>query len=159
MALLIDLLQTGQVPARMAGKNLGGVVVSRRDLVAKLPAVRKQRDRETGYPVHRLCKILFPGRPIKVTVLKKWIRMRILSACRTGRALKVSAREVERFRSEYCLADEACRQLNVSRSTLSRWEIEGRLRPVYGKRVTPGAGFSLYRRDSLTHLTRRRKRG
>jgi predicted site-specific integrase-resolvase len=63
---------------------------------------------------------------------------------------------VERFRSEYCLADEACRLLGISRSTLSRWEAERRIRPVYGKRVTPGAGFSLYRRKDLLKLSRRR---
>jgi hypothetical protein len=44
------------------------------------------------------------------------------------------------------------RATRVSRTTLSRWEIEGRGRPVYGKRVTPGAGFSLYRREDIERL-------
>ena len=42
--------------------------------------------------------------------------------------------------------------LGISRTTLSRWEVEGRVRPVYGKRVTPGAGFSLYRREDIERL-------
>ena len=63
---------------------------------------------------------------------------------------------MERFRLEYCLAEEACRILGITRSTLSRWEVEGLLQPVYGKRVTPGAGFSLYRRADLAGLSRRR---
>jgi predicted site-specific integrase-resolvase len=59
---------------------------------------------------------------------------------------------------QYCLAEEACRLLDITRSTLSRWEVAGLLRPVYGKRVTPGAGFSLYRREDLVGLSRRRSR-
>ena len=48
--------------------------------------------------------------------------------------------------------------LGITRSTFSRWETEGRVKPVYGKRVTPGAGFSLYRRADLAGLSRRRRR-
>ena len=44
--------------------------------------------------------------------------------------------------------------LGVSRSTLARWEVEGRLVPVYGRRVTPRAGFSLYRREDLRPVLR-----
>ena len=161
LARLIDLLQTGQIRARMvnAEASLNGIVVSGYDLATKLPLVRELRDRESGYSVHRLCKVLVPGRHVKATVLKKWIRMGLLTASRSGRAMVVSDQEVEHFRSQYCLADEACRLLNVHRSTLARWEAEGRVRPVYGKRVTPGAGFSVYRREDLTHLTRHREPG
>ena len=66
------------------------------------------------------------------------------------------AEEAERFRLEYCLAEEASRILGISRSTLSHWEAEGLLQPVYGKRVTPRAGFSLYRRKDLAGVSRRR---
>ena len=94
-------------------------------------------------------KCSFRERPIKVDVLKKWIGMRLLKTQRAGRARIVTAEEVERFRKTYCLADEACRSLGVHRTTLSRWEVEGRIRPVYGKRIMPGAGFSLYRHEDI----------
>ena len=60
--------------------------------------------------------------------------------------------------SSIALADEACRILDITRSTLSHWEAEGLVQPVYGKRVTPGAGFSLYQREDLAGLSRRRSR-
>jgi len=159
LALLLELIQTGKIAARMAEpqKRLGGIVVARADLVAQSPAIRDRRHQEHGYPVHHLRKHLFPDRPIKSSVVKKWISAKLLKACKRGRACVVTAEEVERFRSEYCLADEACRLLGIARSTLAHWEAEGRVRPVYGKRVTPDAGFSLYRRADLAHLSRRRK--
>jgi len=52
----------------------------------------------------------------------------------------------------YCLAQEAARTPGIARSTLSRWEVQGRITPVYGKRVTAHAGFSLYRREDLRRL-------
>ena len=69
--------------------------------------------------------MLFPGRPIKSTVIKKWIAAGLLKARKSGRARLVAAEEVERFRLEYCLAEEACRILGITRSTLSHWEAEG----------------------------------
>jgi hypothetical protein len=155
---LIEFILTGELSAQMADpeRYLNGVVVSQADLVSLAPKVRSRRDQVRGYPVHQLAKVLFPGRFIKPTVLNKWIAARLLKARAIGRARIVSSEEVERFRSEYCLADEACRLLRISRSTLSRWEVERRIRPVYGRRVTPGAGFSLYRREDLLLLSRRR---
>jgi hypothetical protein len=91
-------------------------------------------------------------------VLAKWISAKLLKARKSGRARIVSTEEVQRFRSRYCLADEACQLLDITRSTLSHWEAEGLVLPVYGKRVTPGAGFSLYRREDLAGLSRRRSR-
>jgi hypothetical protein len=78
--------------------------------------------------------------------------MRLLKTQRAGRARIVTVEELEQFRKTYCLADEACRALGIHRTTLSRWEVEGRICPVYGKRVTPGAGFSLYRREDIERL-------
>ena len=155
---LVEFILTGELSARMADpeRRLNGIVVSQADLASLAPEVRNRRNQVRGYPIHQLAKVLFPGRPIKPTVLNKWIAAGLLKARKIGRARIVSSEEVERFRSEYCLADEACRLLGISRSTLSRWEVEGRIRPVYGKRVTPGAGFSLYRREDLLKLSRRR---
>ena len=126
------------------------------DLASLMPEVRAGRHQVRGYPIHQLAKVLFPGRPVKPTVLNKWIAAGLLKTRAVGRARIVFPEEVEQFRSDYCLADEACRLLDISRSTLSRWEVEGRVRPVYGKRVTPSAGFSLYRREDLTKISRRR---
>ncbi len=158
LGALIEFILSEELHARMAApeKRLNGLVVSQADLASLAPRIRNARDQARGYPIHQLAKVLFPGRPIKPTVLTKWIAAGLLEAQQTGRARIVSSEEVDRFRSEYCLADEACRLLGISRSTLSRWEVEGRIRPVYGKRITPGAGFSLYRREDLTKLTRRR---
>jgi hypothetical protein len=157
---LIELILAGHVSARMADpqRRLNGVVVSKTDLDSLVPTIRNRRNHLDGYPIHQLAKVLVPGRPIKPTVLNKWIARGYLKARRRGRARVVSTQEVARFRSEFCLSDEACRLLGIARSTLSRWEVEGRIRPVYGKRVTPGAGFSLYRRKDLNGLSRRRIR-
>ena len=160
LALLFELIRAKKVSARMADpkERLDGILVSDADLSALAPEIRSQRDQERGYPVHHLGNALFPGRPIKCSVMKKWIAARLLKARKSGRARTVSPEEVERFRLEYCLAEEACHILGITRSTLSRWEVEGLLQPVYGKRVTPGAGFSLYRRADLAGLSRRRRR-
>lgn len=156
---LIEFLLTGELSARMADpkRRLHGIVVSQSDLVSLAPKVRHKRDQVRGYTLHQLGKSLFTGRPVKSSVLNKWIAAGFLKARKMGRSRIVSSEEVERFRLEYCLADEACRLLDVSRATLSRWEVEGRVRAVYGKRVTPGAGFSLYRRGDLLKLSRRRR--
>ncbi len=156
---LLELVRSGKVAARVAepGKRLNGIVVSHHDLASQSPEIRAKRGEEKGYPLHYLAEILFPSRSVKPHVLKKWIAMGLLHARTSGRACLVSSDEVDRFYAEFCLADEACRILQVSRSTLSRWETEQRIRAVYGKRVTPGAGFSVYRRDDLTHLSRRRR--
>jgi TniQ len=160
LGVLIEFILSGELAARMADPDrcFHGIVVRQADLVSLTPKIRAIRSQVDGYPIHQLARILFPGRPVKSTVLTKWIAARLLKARKTGRAHVISSEEVERFRSEYCLADEACRLLNVSRSTLSRWEVEGRIQAVYGKRVTRGGGFSLYRRNDLSKLSRKRNR-
>ena len=89
---------------------------------------------------------------MKVPTLEKWIEQRLLQVEVKGRRRVITAEEIRRFRAEYCLARQAAHMLGVSRSTLSRWELRGRIRPVYGKRVTPGAGFSLFRRNDVQAL-------
>ena len=158
LGTLVEFILSGELSARIADpkRRLHGIVVSQPDLASLAPKVRNRRNQVRGYPIHQLAKVLFPGRPVKPTVLAKWIAAGLLKARKTGRARIVSSEEVGRFRSQYCLADEACRLLGISRSTLSRWEVDGRIRPVYGKCVTPDAGFSLYRRQDLLKLSRRR---
>lgn len=160
LGVLVEFILSGELAARMADpeQRLHGIVIRQANLVSLAPKIRAIRSQVDGYPIHQLAKILFPGRPVKSTVLTKWIAAGLLKARKAGRAQVVSSEEVERFRSEYCLADEACRLLDISRSTLSRWEVEGRIRAVYGKRVTQGAGLSLYRRDDLSKLSRTRNR-
>ena len=122
------------------------------DLAAAQKEVRDQGDPSSDWTLHHAAQCLFPGRPVKAYVLKRWIRSRLLKAHKQGRRTIVSAEEIKRFRAEYCLAQEAVQILGISRATLSRWEAQGRIQPVYGKRVTPQAGFSLYRREDLRRL-------
>jgi hypothetical protein len=154
LAAVLQLIEEGKVDARltMDGKGLNRLVLWQPGLERCRPEGQAEFDRGRGYPLHRVGKVLFANRPVKVDVVKKWIGMRLLKVQRAGRARIVTAEEMERFQATYCLTDEACRILGISRTTLSRWEVEGRVRPVYGKRVTPGAGFSLYRREDIERL-------
>jgi hypothetical protein len=151
LARALELVRAGRVPARADRQfsGLRGLWLSQPDLEAQLPALRAGRCKAHGHSLCQLAKILLPGHPCREPVLKKWIRAGLLRAGRRGRAWVVPPEEVERFRATHCLADEACALLGVSRSTLSRWEAEGRLTPVYGRKVSRGAGFSLYRRADL----------
>lgn len=157
---LLEWIQAGKVAARMAqpAKALNGIAVSQADLAALAPQIRSMRDEAAGYPLTHLGKILFSDRPVKTTVLKKWIAAGLLKTRKSGQKCFVAPEEVARFRSQYCLAEEACRQLDIARATLYHWELEGLVQPVYGRRVTPGAGYSLYCREDLNGLTRRRRR-
>jgi hypothetical protein len=151
LARALELVRAGQVAA-CADRRFSGLRrlwLSQPDLEAQLSALRAGRCKAHGHSLCQLTKILLPGHPCREPVLKKWIRAGLLRAGRRGRAWVVSQEEVERFRATYCLADEACALWGVSRSTLSRWEAEGRLTPVYGRKVSRGAGFSLYRRADL----------
>lgn len=156
---LLDWIRNGKVAARMAKpiRGLNGIVVSRTDLATRAPQIRSMRDETAGYPLTRLGKVLFPGRSVVISVLRKWITGGLLKVRIHGRKCFVASEEVARFRSQYCLAHEVCRQLNIARATLRLWEREGFVQPVYGRQVTPGAGFSLYRREDLIGLSRRRE--
>ena len=52
----------------------------------------------------------------------------------------------------YCLASEACELLGISRSTLARWERDGKLQPAYSRRLNTGAGASVFRRADIEGL-------
>lgn len=158
---LLQQVQMERIRARRLERanDFAGLLVSKTDLERVMPDVSLQHFASNGCPLHSLAKILFSERPMKEPVLKKWIQLGLLNAQRAGRAQVVAAEEVERFRSTYCLFSHACKILGISRATLARWETDGRIQPVYGRRVTPGAGFSLYRRADLEHLQAERVAG
>ncbi|MCE9555402.1 MAG: TniQ family protein [Planctomycetes bacterium] len=133
-------------------EDLRGLLVSEVDLVAALPAVRRARDDAHGCSLSRLAQTLFPQRPMKEPVLKKWIVAGLLQANRAGRSWIIEPAEIDRFRQTYCLFTEAAALLHISRSTLARWEAEGRIAAVYGRRSNTPGGFSLYRRAAVEQL-------
>lgn len=135
------------------GTGFQGVLLHAGDLETRLPAIRTRRHQEHGYPLQQAARILFPGRLTKETVLKKLMELNLLYAERIDRQWHISADEIKRFRSAYCLATEAATIVGRHRQTLSRWEAEGLLTPVYGKRVTPDAGFTIYLRADIERLT------
>ena len=159
LSQLLKLIQGGSLQARMAEpqKGLNGMVVSQLDIEAAQSEARDHGNPSSDWSLHRAAQGLFPGRPVKAYVLKRWIQSRLLRAHKQGPRTIVSAEEIRRFRAEFCLAQEAVEMLGISRATLSRWEREERIQPVYGRRVTPQAGFSLYRRADLAGLPPRRR--
>jgi predicted site-specific integrase-resolvase len=70
----------------------------------------------------------------------------------------VTDAEMQRFHATYCLADEACRILQVSRTTLARWEEQGLIQPVYGRRTHSRAGASVFRREDVKNTRPQRRR-
>jgi predicted site-specific integrase-resolvase len=96
--------------------------------------------------------VLVPGQPLKEVVLRKWIEAGLLRAQRRSKAWWIEPEEVERFRATYCLAAEACALLGVSRSTLSRWEQQQRIHPIYSRQSHSAAGASVYLRDAMENL-------
>lgn len=150
----LEWTQDGRIAARVDGRypDLRSLWLFQPDLQAQLPVLRARQYQVSGYPLSQVGKILLPVHSCREPVLKKWIQAGILRAQRQGRALVVVPQEIDRFRAEYCLAEEACSFLGIHRTTLSRWESSGLIKPVYGKRTSPGAGFSLFRRIDLHEL-------
>ena len=162
LSQLVWLVLEGKVAAVRGTdpRGLNSLLVCRVDLEDSMPKILQERDEAEGVPIHRLAKALFPGRPVKVDVLKKWIALGFLAAKRVGRTRVVSMEEIRRFHATFCLADEACRRIGITRKTFSTWERLGCIVPVYGRRVTPGAGFSLYRLEDVDRLVQwRTERG
>ena len=151
MSQIVKRIRAGSLAACMADRQLGlnGIVISRADLATSQGELQGQQEPTCDWSLHRAGRNLFPGQPMKPRILKKWIDLGLLRPKRKGKRFVVTTAEIGRFRADYCWAKEAARFLGISRSTLSRWEQAGRIQPVYGKRVTPGAGFSLYRRADL----------
>jgi hypothetical protein len=154
LSQLLALIQEGKVAARLANSNqfLHGLMVTKHKLEAVLPEVRLRQEELHGCPVHRLEKTLLPERPVKVTVIKKWIDAGLLDARRVGRARMVSTAEILRFRETFCLREEALRILGIAGSTLKAWQDAGKIHPAYPKNVIPHAGLYLYRRADVELL-------
>jgi DNA-binding XRE family transcriptional regulator len=150
LSMIHDGVLTGLL--RPARRGLNSLLVCRVDVETSMPKILQQRDEAEGVPIHRLAKTLFPARTVKVDVLKKWIAMGFLVAKRVGRTRVVSTEEIRQFHDTFCLADEACRRIGITRKTLSTWERLGCIVPVYGRRVTPDAGFSLFRLEDVARL-------
>ena len=151
---ILALVKSGQLSARRdpGYTDFRGLRIHQKDLCIALPFIHQLRDHEKGFPLNRLGRCLVPGRAIKDVVLRKWITAGLLRADRQGRIWSVPVDEVQRFRETYCLADDACRKLEITRSTLTRWEAAGRITPVYCRQNTPGAGASVYRRADVEGL-------
>jgi hypothetical protein len=160
LPVLLKLILDEDVSVRMFDpeRRLHGLVVQRAELETLLPNVRSDRERADGLPVSRAAKVMLPGRCLKPVVLQKWITAGLLQSCQVGRACVVTHGDMQRFRDTYCLADEACRMLQVSRTTLARWEEEGHVQPVYGRRSHSGAGASVFRREDIENARPQRKR-
>lgn len=154
MSSILKRIQAGSIAARMADRSLGlnGMVVSRAALANAQEELREECDPSSDWSLHRAAQNLFADQSMKPRILKKWIALGLLQTVKKGRRAVISANEIRRFRANYCLAREAIELLGISRSTLSRWEVQGCVVPVYGKRVTPGAGVSLYCRADLQRL-------
>ena len=85
LAMVLEMIRAEKVSARMVDPKmrLGGIAVSHADLMSLAPEIRVQRDQKHGYPVHHLGKVLFAGRPIKCSVIQKWIAARLLKAAKS----------------------------------------------------------------------------
>ncbi len=154
LARIVRLLCTGRLSARRdpTATSLRGVYVQTSDLRECAETATAQHSITAGWTLNRLAKVLFPHQPLKDVVLRKWIGAGLLRGERRAKQWCIADEEVVRFRSTYCLAQEACRFLGISRSTLARWERDGRITPVYGKRTHRAAGASLFCRVDLSRL-------
>lgn len=155
LAAILELVRSGKVGACQFcdGSSLGMILVDQMDLESNQDRIIMKRHSEEGYPIHGLSRVLIPGRPLKAIVLQKWITAGLLVARPRGRMHIISPDEVNRFRTTYCLADEACAILGISRTTLSRWEEMGKIMAAYGRRSHEGAGASVFLREEIQQLS------
>ncbi len=151
---LLRLIQAGRARLLRSARtaDFKSVLVCVSDLKKARPELHRMRDEAEGFPLCRLAKQLFPDRPLKEPVLKKWIAVGLLQASRHGRAWIISADEVKRFRSKYCLLHEASQLLKMHSKTLLRWIREDELTTVYGPRSATGGGFHLLCRSDVIRI-------
>ena len=151
---IVELVRTEKLPARRdpCDVSLNGLRFALEDLHRIAAGLRESAAAESGYTLNQLARILIPGRPLKEIVLRKWIAAGLLKAVRLRRRWQVFTSEVERFRTTYCLAPEACALLGVTRSTLARYEAELRLAAIYGRRTHSRAGASVFLRAGVEQL-------
>jgi excisionase family DNA binding protein len=154
LARIVRLLCAGRLSARRDPNetSLRGVYLQLSDLRSCTEEAISRHSVTAGWTLNRLARMLFPEQPLKDVVLRKWMGAGLLRGERQTKQWCIADDEVARFRTTYCLAKEACRILGISRSTLARWERDGRITPVYGKRTHRAAGASLFRRADLSRL-------
>ncbi len=154
LACIVRLLCAGRLSARRDPNDtsLRGVYLQLSELRSCTEEAISRHLVTTGWTLTRLAKLLFPDQPLKDVVLRKWMGAGLLRGERQTKQWCIADDEVARFRTTYCLAQEACRILDISRSTLARWERGGRITPAYGKRTHRAAGASLFRRADLSRL-------
>lgn len=151
---LLQLLSAGEISARRRGDSvtLGSLYfpideLRRHSLAHKVDALA-----ESGYSLIQLGRMLFPGRPLRPIVLRKWIAAELLHGARKRKAWNIPAEEVANFRATYCLAREACSLLDIARSTLDVWQRRKQLVPIYSRLTHPGAGTPVYLRADVERL-------
>lgn len=155
---IVQLIRDGQLSARRdpAVPALRGLYLDVTEL--RQWSLQAQADRRTtsGYSLSHVAAVLYPERPIRVAVLRKWIDAGLLLAERRRKAWWSLPKEVSRFRTTYCLVQEACTLLNVARSTLDRWVVERRVAPVYSRRTHRKAGTPIFLRADVERLAAQR---
>ena len=154
LARLVRLVCAGRLSARRDPheSSLRGVYLQTSDLVGCIDEAQVENSVKKGWTLNRLAKVLFPEQPLKDIVLRKWLTAGLLLGERRAKQWYIANDEVVRFRMTYCLAKEACQILDISRSTLARWELAGRISPAYSRRTYPTAGASLFRRADVSRL-------
>lgn len=155
---IVELIRAETLPARRDphDSSLSGLRFELEDLRRIAAGLRESAAAESGHTLNQLAGILIPGRPLKEIVLRKWIAAGLLKAVRHRRRWQVFTSEVDRFRTTYCLAPEACALLTITRSTLARYEVERRIIAIYGRRTHSGAGASVFLRADVERFARER---
>jgi excisionase family DNA binding protein len=155
---IVELIRAEKLPARRDphDSSLCGLRFDLEDLRRIAAGIRESAAAESGHTLNQLAGILIPGRPLKEIVLRKWIAAGLLKAVRHRHRWQVFTSEVERFRTTYSLAPEACALLTITRSTLARFEAERRIVAIYGRRTHSGAGASVFLRADAERFARER---
>jgi len=151
---ILPLLIAGEISARRKGDpvTLGSLYFPVAELRRRSLAHKHDALAESGYALTQLAPTLFPGRPLRPIVLRKWIAAGLLHGSRNRKSWNVPAAEVAKFLATYCLAREACSLLDIARSTLDVWQRRRRLVPVYSRLTHPRAGTPVYLRADVERL-------
>ena len=151
---IVQLVRDGRLSARRdpAVPTLRGLYLVVTELRQWSRQAQADRRTESGYALSHVAAVLYPERPIRVAVLRKWIDAGLLRAERHRKAWRILPEEATRFRATYCLVQETCTLLNVARSTLDRWVVERRVVPVYSRRTHRKAGTPIFLRADVERL-------
>jgi len=157
LARIVRLIVERGILAKRERSSRGfhSVYVSAAELAASCTTAVADHAQTHGWSLQRTAREIFPEKRFKEVVIHKWIQAGLLPAIRRRKQWHVAHEDVLRFRTEYCLAQDVCRILDISRSGLARWEAQGRITAVYGRRSHRGAGASLFHRSDLARLAER----